>query len=503
MQKMSLEEMMISKKMGNTAFYTAAAAALIAIFYIYSTFSQQYVGGSDWYGYYQQSLLLKNGHVALETKLPASKYPSIAPLSFYSIDGKVVGQYPPGFPLLMAVAGFAGLEFYVNPALGVLAVILMFLTIFALTGNDKWTAGIFALLWAFFPLAIYGSTYVMSDLPATFFILLAFYLFKTKKLIPSALALAFSLAVRPTNVLFCAVFLPLVWKELNTKQRWQYGSWFGAASALYAIYNWLVYGAPWKTGYLDLSYNLSTTVFSRNLQYYAGESLVQFTPLLALLVLIALWKKEKHSFFFAAWFLVFLIFYCFWGSLVDFWWWLRFLLPAFPALFFLAALGFKRILIVIRLHNNIFKHAVSTLLVISVLLTGIYFIYRGTHYTELWDKGKGKLFYIISKKIEKEVVPGSLVGCCDFSGPLRIYANIESFGSFHMNSLLLVSDMIKEGKPVYVVVEPWQKETPGIKGIFKNFKVKKITDVGWDSWAGFYLYRVLAQKQQVLDIPPL
>lgn len=495
--------------MGNKIFYTAAVAvvavvaALLAIFYIYSTYSQKYVGGADWYGYYQQALLLKNGHVSLDTKLPASKYPAIAPLSFYSVDGKVLGQYPPGFPLLMAAFGFAGLEFYVNPVLGVLSVILMFLTTFALTGNDKWTAGLFALLWAFFPLTMYGSTYVMSDLPATFFILLAFYLFKIKKIIPSALSLAFSLAVRPTNVLFCAVFLPFVCKELNAKQRWQYGSWFGAATSLYAIYNWLVNGAPWKAGYLNLSYNLSTSVFSRNLGFYSGQTLAQFTPLLVLLVFIAMWKKEKHAFFFAAWFLVFLILYCFWAPLIDAWWWLRFLLPGFPALFLLAALGFKRILTVLRLHNRFLKRAAPILLAAPVLAVSIYFIYRGTHYQDLWAKGKGELFYVISKKIEKQIPSGSLVGCCDFSGPLRIYANIESFGSFHLNALYLISDMLKEGKPLYVLVEPWQKDSLGVIWIFKNFEAQKMVDVGVDARANFFLYRIIEQKYQDILIPPL
>lgn len=489
--------------MRNIAFYTAAAAALITIFYIYSTFSQKYVGDSDWYGYYQQALLLKNGHVSLETKLPASKYPAIAPLSFYAINGKVVGQYPPGFSLLMAAAGFAGLEFYVNPFLGVLSAVLMFLTIVALTANDKWTASLFALLWAFFPLTVYGSTYVMSDLSATFFILLTFYLFETKKMIPSALALAYSLVVRPTNVLFCVIFLPFALKKLNIKQRWHYSAWFAAATSLYALYNWRVYGAPWKTGYLALSINLSTSFFPRNLGFYARESLVQFSPLLALLVIIALWKKEKHALFFAAWFMVFLSFYCFWAPLIDTWWWLRLLLPGFPALFLLAALGFKRILIALHLHNQFLKRAVPILLAAPILAVGIHYIYRDNHYPDLWSRGKGEIFYVISKKIQEQVPPDSFVGCCDFSGPLRIYANIESFGSFHLNSLYLISDMLKEGKPVYVMVEPWQKTNVGLEWIFKNFEAQKITDVGVDPRANFFLYRILAQKQQQLMIPPL
>ncbi|MCU0286393.1 MAG: hypothetical protein MUF15_08330 [Acidobacteria bacterium] len=495
-------EMVVGRKT-NFVFWSVSALLTVFIFSIYASFNQRYVGASDWYGYYQQAQLLKNGQVCLDTKLPAAKYPAVAPLSFYAVKGKILGQYPPGFPFLMAIAGFAGLEFYVNPFLGVLSVILMFLTVCTLTGNDKWTAGLFALLWAFFPLTLYGSTYVMSDLPAAFFILLAFYFFKIKKWIPSALSLAFSLAVRPSNVLFCLVFLPYLWHELKPNQRRQYILWFVTASALYGIYNWLVYGLPWKTGYMDFAQNLSTAIFKRNLVYYSREIWVQFTLLFLLLVIFALWKKEKHAFFLLAWFLVFFIFYCFWAPFFDVWWWLRFLLPGFPALFILAALGFKRLILAFHMRDSILKHVFATILIVTILATGIYFIYRGTHYSELWAKGKGKLFYVISKKIAAKITPDSLVGCCEFSGPLRLYSNIETFGFFHLNSLFLISDMLKEGKPVYLVVEPWQKENPGLKWIFKNFKMKKITDVGIDAWSGFFLYHILEQKNQKILMPPL
>jgi hypothetical protein len=502
MGKTLTERKMDSKKIENIVFYTAAAFVLITIFHLYSTFSQQYVGACDWYGYYQESLLLKNGRVSLETKIPAAQYPAIAPLSFYAINGKILGQYPPGFPLLMAGAGFLGLEFYVNPTLGVLSVILMFLTLFTLNGNDKWSAGLFALLWACFPLTMYGSTYVMSDLAAAFFILLAFYLLKIKKAISSALALGFSLAVRPTNVLFCAIFLPLAYKELNTRQRRYYCVWLGATVSLYAVYNWLIYGAPWKTGYMNILYNFSAATFTRNLGFYAGETLRQFTPLLALLALIALWKKDKHSLFLGAWFLVFLVFYSFWASWLNEWWWLRFLLPAFPALFILAGLGFKHILTTTHLFNRFPRRAAVILLTVPMLAVGIYFIHRGTHYQDLWSKEKGKLYYAITKKIEKQIPPGSLVGGCDFSGPLRLYANIESFGFFHLNSLYLISDMLKQGKPVYILEEPWHKENLGLKWILKNFETEKLTDVGVDSHVNFFLYRILAQKQKEILIPP-
>jgi 4-amino-4-deoxy-L-arabinose transferase-like glycosyltransferase len=180
-------------------FLTASIVALLIIFFIYTTYNQQYVGASDWYGYYSLSLLLKQGRVDMEVGLPPARYPPIAPLSYFVRDGKVLQQYPPGYPFLMALTGFIGLEFYVTPIMGILSIVLMFLLIKDLT--DQWIAALFSLLWAFTPIVVYGSTSVMSDLPATVFILLSLYFYRKKKIIPSALALGFSLVVRPTNVL--------------------------------------------------------------------------------------------------------------------------------------------------------------------------------------------------------------------------------------------------------------------------------------------------------------
>ena len=163
-------------------FPAASAAVLLIIFFIYSTYTQKYVGGSDFYGYYAQSLLLKKGQVDMPVGVSAAEYPAIAPLGYFAKDGKVLPQYPPGYPLLMALAGYIGLEFYVTPILGILSIVLMYLLIKELT--DKKIAIFFSLIWAFFPIVVYGSTSVMSDLAAAFFILLSLYLYRKEK-IPS------------------------------------------------------------------------------------------------------------------------------------------------------------------------------------------------------------------------------------------------------------------------------------------------------------------------------
>jgi 4-amino-4-deoxy-L-arabinose transferase-like glycosyltransferase len=478
-------------------FLTASIVALLIIFFIYATYNQEYVGASDWYGYYSLSLLLKQGRVDLEVGLPPAQYPPIAPLSYFVRDGKVLQQYPPGYPFLMALAGFIGLEFYVTPILGILSIVLMFLLIKDLT--DTWIAALFSLLWAFTPIVMYGSTSVMSDLPATVFILLSLYSYRKKKIIPSALALGFSLVVRPTNVLYCLIFLPVLLKKTWKDKQWiKFGIYFAVPVSLYSIYNWLVYGAPWKTGYTDFSDHLLTSVFFNHLVFFIKEIIIQFTPFLVILAIFAIWKKNKDSFFYAGWFLIFLIFYCFWRSGGDMWWWTRFLLPALPALFFLAALGLKDALTFIQ---SKWKPAKPLVNISLTILTGIiitYFVIYGFNHGDIWEKNKGKIYYDASKSIGEAVPANSFVGSIEFSGCIRLYAGIETFNSsYYPHSLFLISDLLKKRIPVYVAVEPWNREIPTIKELFEVFKVEKVMAV--KGWSDFYLYRIARRQRKAYE----
>lgn len=468
-------------------FPAASAAALLIIFFIYSTYNQEYVGGSDFYGYYAQSLLLKKGQVDMPVGIPPAEYPAIAPLSYFVKDGKVLPQYPLGYPLLMALAGFIGLEFYVTPILGILSIILMYLLIKELT--DKKIAVFFSLIWAFFPIVVYGSTSVMSDLVAAFFILLALYLYRKKKIPFSAFSLAFSLVVRPTNILFCLIFLPVL---IRDRQWFKFGCYFAIPAFFYGLYNWLVYGAPWKIGYANVSERFITSVFFHHLVYYARETVIQFTPLLIILIVFVLWKKRKETWFYASWFLIFFIFYCFWRPLGNTWWWTRFLLPGYPALFFLAALGLKNALDFIQQKWKPAKHAVTiSLAAIALVIIG-YFIHFGFTHPDIWEKNKGKHYYDISKMIDRKVPANSLVGSVEFSGCLRLYTGIETFNSFHTNSFFLIADMLEKKVPVYITAEPWNLERPMVKGVFRIFRVKKVMEI--TGWPDFYLYKIQRRR---------
>jgi len=494
-------------------FPAAALAALLAIFFVYSTYTQKYVGASDWYGYYSEAQSFKQGRVTLEVSRDPGKYPSIAPLGYFVEDSKVLPYYPPGYPLLMALFGFLGLEFYVTPLLGTLSVLLMFLLLKDITG-DKRIAVSFSLLWAFAPIVVYGSTSVMSDGAAAFFILLSLYLYRKGKIPLSALALGFSLAVRPTNALYCMVFLPVLLKD---RHWFKFGCWLACPVSLYGIYNWHVYGSPWKFGYDNISERLSASIIPHHLVYYTTEILVQFTPVFVLLALFALYQYVVNAFknntleklseggekigstrglgevwFFTAWFLIFFVFYCCWRPGGEIWWWTRFLLPAFPAMFFLAALGLKTILAALQTKG---KKAVSAALTGFVLLSVIifaYYIHYGFNHKDVWEIDRGKDYYTICKKIEETVPANSIVGSCEFSGCITLYSGIESFNSLHPISIRFIRRMLRENVPIYILSEPWHRKNPVHQQLFRLFKVSKIVD--FPLIPGLELYRIKSRR---------
>jgi len=469
-----------------------AAAVLVLIFILYLTYNQKYIGGSDYYGYYAQAQLLEQGRIDLPVGLSPARYPAVAPVGYFSQGERVLPQYPPGFPLLMAMAGLLGLEFYVAPFFGILSIIFMFLIINRLTGN-RWIAASLSWLWAFSPIVVYGATSMMSDLVAACFILMGFYFFITKRIPVSALLLAYSLIIRPTNLLVLLVFLPWWFKN---NQRWKFALYFAVPSVLYGLYNWLVYGAPWILGYQKTSRFLSSEVFLHHLGFYSWEILVQFSPLLFLLVIYSIWKRGRESLFFVGWGFFTFIFYCFWQPGGDAWWWTRFLLPALPAFYFLAALGMEALIAQVqtrkvqkavqRKANLPYLFPLAFILVVLVI-TGYYILY-GISRGDLWKKDKGKIYYDVSLRLARELPAGSRVGSVDFSGSLRLYTKMESFNTLKIEALPTIRRLLMSKEPVYLLVEPWNRDQLILKEILLRYQTRPILEIS--EVPGLVLYQI-------------
>src|SRR5581483_1381739 len=149
----------------------AAVACAVATLLLGLTFNTGVAGGSDSYGYVSEAYLWARG--TLQVPEPLSTNPVLAaaaaPFGYrVAQPGVLVPTYPPGLPLLMAVAlraaGDAAI-YWVVPVLGALAVWLTGWIGTRLGGPSVGVAG--AVLLACSPIFLFQLCAPMTDVPAT------------------------------------------------------------------------------------------------------------------------------------------------------------------------------------------------------------------------------------------------------------------------------------------------------------------------------------------------
>ena len=87
----------------------------------------------------------------------------------------------------------------------------------------------------------------------------------------------------------------------------------------------------------------------------------------------------------------------------------------------------------------------------------------------------GEIYYKASKKIQSLVPPDALVGGIEMSGPIRLYAGMESFRWDQPQSRKLINDFLSKGRPLYLIIESWWQGHPAIKEIAEAFNLKLST----------------------------
>lgn len=449
-------------------------AVLVVAFVTYATFRQRFVGATDWYGYYQQGLLLQQGRIALPVDLPVADFPIAVPMGYVALGDQAVPQYPPGFPLLLALGGFFVGPLLVPALIGVASILLLYGIVRDLT--DPWTGAVFALLWAFFPIVAYGSTYLMSDLTAATGVLAAWWLYRRDRVALSALALGFSFGVRPTNILF---LLALAWPLWRERRLVRYGLWLAVPCVLFALYNHLVYGAPWRTGYTGMGNDLQPEVFQSHFLFYLRETLRQCGwPVIALAAL-GLTVRHRDRWICVVWFVPFLVFYAFWWAGGDRWWWTRFLLPAYGAIFILAALGLARLRDTVQrlLPNPAWRPVAAAVLLGALALTPLYYLKLTRREGDVWVRLKGVEYLEAVHRIGLVAPPGSYVGSIEFGGALRLYSDLQPFLSTFPTSPDLVAEAHRRGRRVFLMVEPWHRDQDVIRRMLARFPSQRLADI--------------------------
>ncbi len=164
-------------------------------------------------------------------------------------------RYPFGYPLLLAPVYWLGgdepaVAIYLSLFLGIASIIIVYMIGRKVFGS--WI-GLLAAAWlTLAPEHIYLSQMILSDLASLLFFLLAIYMALIVKHPPGFILLGFVLGylflIRPVNLVVLPAFHFLLWPKTRSVYPFILAGLLPVVASL-SIYNWLIFGSPFETGY--------------------------------------------------------------------------------------------------------------------------------------------------------------------------------------------------------------------------------------------------------------
>jgi hypothetical protein len=433
-----------------------------------------YAGGSDSSGYLNLARLLREGeaHVAPRDfpEYPASRAPSYfyTPLGFKPAPDHngLVPTYPTGLPLLIAAtATFAGWEHAADIVLvlhGIAGVVLTFAAARCFGLSPRWAA-VAALVIAVSPLYLMMAVQALSDMPAlvwaTAAVLAAWRAGQSPRrgvawAIAAGAIYALAVLTRPTNLLMIApvaIALGLDWR------RWLAFLVAGAPGGIFFFaFNLAAYGKFLTTGYGDTT-EMNLHLVPATLAHYARWLPMLFTPvILGVFALPWLRRAPRVAWVLGTWILAIAGFYAAYEFTHETWWYLRFLLPAAPALVIGGLLGVR--LIVARCMTPL---RAWICLAVALLVCGVNAGYWAKKFKPL-NSGRGEDVYPLTAAWLREHVPAkAVIVTMQTSGALRFYTD---FTLVRWDQIQppdyadLVAALKKSGRPLYAALFPFETD---------------------------------------------
>ena len=340
------------------AFAAALSVAVIAAGILKGT---QAAGGADSYAYVSQAEMWSRAVLRIEQPL-MSELPwpfareALSPLGYRPArqGAAIVPVYGPGLPMMMglfeAVAGRSAV-FYVVPALGGLAIWATYLMGARLAGPG--IGAMSAILLATAPVFLYQLVQPMTDVPATALWALTLALLVSRRGGPFVAGASAGLAI-----LTRANLIPLLavvggfflWQAKSggpQAAHWRRRVMLFAAGAVpgcvlaFALNAYWI-GAPFEIGHGSLGDLFDVRNFWPNVVFYSRWLVDSETPAVLLAVAAPFLSGRREGRAIALIWLAFVIavFACYMFYVpFEAWWYLRYLLPAFPALAVLTAVG--------------------------------------------------------------------------------------------------------------------------------------------------------------------
>ena len=457
-------------------------------------------GGSDSYGYVSQADLWYQRHLAVEQpwvkdlSWPGGQW-VFAPLGYRPAAGRqslaIVPTYSPGLPMLMAGARSIGgscAMFWVVPLAGGVLVLATYGIGRRLSSP---LAGLIAAtLVLSSPVFLFMLMSPMTDVPVAGAWAAALWLLiaadpaaspwrLTLRALIAGLVSAIAVLIRP-NLVVALVPLAL-WFPLRA---WRAGSegriralldgvLFAVAASTgvvaVALINQYWYGSPLKSGYGDAGSLFAAANIWPNVATYYGwfvqsQTLAPLVGVLALLAPIAaFWPAPRDRLgviVLAAFAGVVTYSYLVYG-VYDAWWYLRFLLPVWPALM----IGFAALMLAVARRG----HALAWLIAIALVWLGARNVVFAREHSvfRLWKEDRR--YATVGQLVRASTEPSSVVFAIQHSGSLRYYGGRLSirFDSVDDGWLdQVIAGLSERGIKSYLVVEDW--EIPRFRGKFQS-----------------------------------
>ncbi|MGE3841727.1 MAG: ArnT family glycosyltransferase [Vicinamibacterales bacterium] len=454
-----------------------AGALAVGTIAVALTFNTWAAGGADSYAYVTQADLWLQGNLKVPIPL-AERAPwpnalaTFTPFGYRSTPEAtaIVPVTAPGLPLLMAVAKWLGghaAMFWVVPLCGGLLV----WSTFAIGREMGSEAAGLAAAWlvATSPTFLSMTKSVMSDVPAAAFWALATMLAlrKTRSAgVLSGSCAGVALVIRPNLALLGIVLgVWVCWDTWRTDR----ANWLRPfltvagmvpAAMVVALVNTWLYGAPVASGYGDVGSLFAAAHIPINLRRYT-EWLLQtqtwMIPMGLIAVLLPLrfvWGDDVRD---RAPALLAAVALATWASYLaysafDAWWFLRFLLPAWPAIF----LGLTRMIERITGRERAWGRV---LLATTSLLLGAMCAETAVR-LGVYPEGEGERRYAtIAELVAKETESGSVILAGQHVGAVRYYGGRQSLQFSELDPAWLdraVEWLAREGRKPYFLLEDWE-----------------------------------------------
>ncbi len=440
-------------------------------------------GGSDTSGYFNEARLFARFRIHADMRvipgIPPREAPAYlyVPLGFRPVtDGsaRMVPTYPPGLSLLLVpVARLVGWRHAgdVLLLLHSLAGIALTFALGRMCGLPAPWSLLGAAVLAASPLYLYSSLWALSDVPATVWATAAVVAAwkgreRTAWALVSGICIAVAFLVRPSNFLIVA---PVVLAIGLSPGRLA----VAALAALPGVAAWMAinrtaYGDAWQSGYGAIGNEFHAGLVSSTLAYCARWLPVLLSPIVIAspAILLFLRQRPRVAAVLAAWAAAFVAFYLPYRWTHENWWFLRFLLPAAPALIVAALIVLQQCFEKLQAR---FPEKWARTLPVLVLFVAVVSEASQIGPLGAWTIGRGEQKYgRVADWLVAHVPRNSAIIAHQFSGSLFYYTNLALVRADQMDpptAERVRAAARSAGMPLYAVLFSFElgtlKEMPG------------------------------------------